>query len=354
MFSRRSLTFLYVILKIVAIELFMVGNVILWTKLDLLTVWVRLGLFNLIKALSMDAAQRGTSSVQRWRMLHPTWALVGIMAGVLLVVVVGQGFAQERPQPPLQPQELQELRDLMRMLRNVDLAALGSTQPGKGRPAYIQGRFFSGPRVRSDSILSTPLELADAISVPGLKVTLRERSGTLIGPFSTDHSGRFRTSFVEPGSYQVCVEGAGFVPFCADRLVNVVDQDVYLLPMGIAAKEERDKATLFGRVKLADDTFPRAFKTNAGVNAFVKIVGLDRNANKVTPEVAANDLGDYVLPLVPVRSLVRLVAVIENGFAEEVIRPGVVPPVGFSRLDMTVRNSRPIMVPPVARLGVST
>lgn len=243
---------------------------------------------------------------------------------------------------PLTRIEAVEMRELLRELRTI-VGGLRARVPSitQGRPGYVQGRLFTGPKVKTGTTLKTLTQLEGGYPVPGLEVRLVTQSGTEIGPFFSDLTGRFRTQMVGPGNYTLCVKGDGYIPFCRDGAITVHNKDVNLLPMGVSPQRDRDSGTLFGRVMLKDDSFPMIMNLNAGITASARVTAFDRSGNQVAPVAIPNSKGDYVLPMVPVNTPFRVVVELEKGQGSKVILPGAFPVNAFSQLDLTIDNSRP-------------
>jgi hypothetical protein len=195
--------------------------------------------------------------------------------------------------------------------------------------------------------LSATLASIEEIHLPAIQVVMRRAGTTDDSPASiTDLSGRFTTEVKDTGQYQVCWKGEGFGSGCVSKPFDISGRfqnlGTVVIPL---VTGERDSATIYGTVRLADGTTPRAFDALANVNAFTRIALLDARG---TPqlEVAVNNHDQYVLTgVVPGQDY--WLHFREEGFDHRQrlrVEGG-----GTRRFDFTMGNSAPRLDPLVAR-----
>ncbi len=116
----------------------------------------------------------------------------------------------------------------------------------------------------------------------------------------SDLSGRFKLMVKKPGTYFICVEADGFDRYCEDNR-NLSTPYTNINPLRIAKKrsENRDRATIFGSVSLADGSVPRGFEPLLGVNAYAKIT-METNSG-IEYKGFVNNFGEYIIPSAPVK-----------------------------------------------------
>lgn len=185
-------------------------------------------------------------------------------------------------------------------------------------------------------------DLADYVFVPGVEVWLRnELTGEESPRVRTDLSGRFTFPPRKIGGYRVCWEAEGFVNGCVGPTFAVLDKHMYLGPSKIRVERHGGYKTIFGRVRFADGSLPRAFEPLANVNAFARVHALHPASDQsLASAVYVNNFGDYLLPQVWAGAPVKLEARIEAASGSSLI--GGIPASGsHQRVDLTLRNSPP-------------
>src|SRR6185436_3389359 len=107
-----------------------------------------------------------------------------------------------------------------------------------------------------------------------------------------DLSGRFTTQVKGPGFYEVCWKSAAFGSGCL-KPVSISGPFQNLSTVHIPLPG-RDRVTIYGTVRLADGTSPRAYDALANINAFPSVSLLDK-AGSTLLEVPLNNHDQYVL-----------------------------------------------------------
>lgn len=175
------------------------------------------------------------------------------------------------------------------------------------------------------------VKASDLVYVPSIDVWLQKTDdATRIDPVKTDLSGRFRFIPREKGEFRLCWEAAAFLPACAD-------EHLYLGQFLIDPNRKAGTTVVFGSVRMGDGSLPRTLEPMANVNAFATVAA---PGNALIPSAFVNNYGNYVMPLVPVKSTVTLAARIENGSQS---LAAVIGSSLFERVDFQFSNEPPVM-----------
>lgn len=227
----------------------------------------------------------------------------------------------------------------------ITLGACLPTPPVVSQDSYIRGSIVTSvTSVSQPGDDEDPVEVRIEIHLPDITVYLKETgSDEVLSIVRTDLSGRFSIPHQPAGTYDLCWEADGFEPGCLPSPVILAGEHVRLDPIPIRV-EKRGLATVFGRVRLGDNSLPRTFEPLANVNAFAQVRLHDIDDNDIDT-VFVNNFGDYLIPQVPVNEDVWLQATIEEGSARRGIVTGVLFPGTTWRVDIRMPNHRPRFEP---------
>lgn len=215
------------------------------------------------------------------------------------------------------------------------------------RPTEAQGppriHFVRGFVVASVTNIadSTTTEKIKDIALPNAKVFLVPFNN-LTSPVAsslTDLSGRFALKTDKTGTFTICIEAQGFPRFCPQKEFRLFSSQ-YLGTVRLPVPRGKTTATAFGDVMLADGSVPRGFQPFLGVNAFSRVKLTVGTSTKYDAYV--NNLGEYIIPEIPVDTDFNLTASIEKEALNRRIRkehkllPGRAYPIDF-----VLRNSKP-------------
>jgi hypothetical protein len=186
------------------------------------------------------------------------------------------------------------------------------------------------------------------IYLPDVLVTLRNpETGDVTDPVRTDLSGRFTTRAALKARYEICYEAKGFDPGCTGTFVSADRRYRSIGTVAIPLPQGRGFVAVFGDVKLADGSVPRALEPTFNVNAFATISLLDARGN-LRHAAAVNNDGLYVLPQVPLMRRL-LLRVREEGYTHD--QPMQLGNAGFpvQRIDLVMLNAPPRIQPLAAQ-----
>lgn len=180
------------------------------------------------------------------------------------------------------------------------------------------------------------------IALPSASVFLVRASAPTVPIASalTDLSGRFGIKTTERGVFMLCVEAPGFVRSCQSKEFALRSQSERRGTLLISPMREKDGATAYGNVKLADGSKPRGFEPMMGVNAFATVNLKTASGAKYMGYV--NNFGEYIVPSVPVTEDFALRVDIDKESRELKInkRTNLVPQRDYA-FDFEFRNSAP-------------
>lgn len=217
-------------------------------------------------------------------------------------------------------------------------------QSGPVKKALIRG--FITAAVGGKSELgqnSFPLE---EIYLPDIKVTVRNLlTNTDSDPVVTDLSGRFTARITEPARVRICWEAKSFQTGCSDKIFSTIGPFTNIGPVAIPIPRLHDAVAVYGRVKLADGTSPRALEPTANINAFATI-SLE-SGGAALYDVPVNNDDQYLLPAVPLGKVFE-VRIHEEGYDHKQELQLGNASVPTQRIDFTMLNHRPVIEPLVA------
>jgi hypothetical protein len=216
------------------------------------------------------------------------------------------------------------------------------------RPTEAQGpnhslfvRGFVAAAVTNIADTATTEKIKD-IALPNAKVFLVPFNDLNhpVASALTDLSGRFALKTAKTGTFTVCIEAQGFPRFCPQKEFRLFRVSQYLGTLRVPVPRSKTSATAFGDVMLADGSVPRGFQPFLGVNAFSKVKLTVGTSTKYDAYV--NNLGEYIIPAVPVGTDFTLTASIEKEALDRKIRKQTNLQPGRSYpIDFVLRNSKP-------------
>jgi hypothetical protein len=134
------------------------------------------------------------------------------------------------------------------------------------------------------------------VAVPDIVVAAKNvTTGALSPPTRTDPYGYFRTPGLLPGSYNICVRGAGYISKCDPQVITISDQ---MHVMDHLVSIEAEQRVIIGNVLLADKETPcfwydPTFDANYVLTAKVSLIS--GSGTLVAGPVRGNNLGEYVM-----------------------------------------------------------
>lgn len=209
-------------------------------------------------------------------------------------------------------------------------------------PTFVRGYIAVAIGGRGDEA-SGGRQRARDLFIPGVSVFLKDLSTGSDGPpATTDLSGRFtlRPHNLNSRNYLVCWKGDGFVPGCSKEIF-VSNRPLHMSTVRIQVDRSTDTTVVHGKVKMKDGSRPRWLDPLANVNAFARVVLLDRRGAALQ-QVYVNNFDEYLVPRVPVRQEITLRAEIEGARADQRILPQAnLDKAPIHPIDLVVANTPP-------------
>jgi hypothetical protein len=167
------------------------------------------------------------------------------------------------------------------------------------------------PDAPSVTVVPSPLK---AVYLPGVNVYLQDlrAPGRTSAPAKTDLSGRFTLYAPAPSQYQLCWESRVYGAGCLKGPLEAGRAPQFLSTVLIDVPQKRGLVAMTGRVTAADGSLPRTFDPMLNINSFSTVALEDAQGRRLA-EVYVNNFGDYLLPYVPVRQNLRVLALQEGG-----------------------------------------
>lgn len=198
-------------------------------------------------------------------------------------------------------------------------AALAGPQ-AHAQPAHVVGqdlmvRGYIAARVggNNDAGVFSRLLPARDVYIPAVEVFLEDVTNAPAGvPDRTDLSGRFTLYAAKPGRYKICWKAPGYVPGCDAKFVSLGSTPQFVSTVRIPVARQNGFVTLTGKVMMADGSAPRMFDPLANINAYATVTLFDAGGNRKYV-ARVNNFGEYLLPMVPVKTDIKLRAEIEGG-----------------------------------------
>jgi cytochrome c5 len=210
---------------------------------------------------------------------------------------------------------------------------------GPNKTLFVRGFVAAG--VTSTVAGVTAQQIKD-IALPNAKVFLVpfNNPNQPVDSAMTDLSGRFAIKTDKTGTFRVCIEAEGFPRTCPQKEFRLVRTSQYLGTLRVPLPRNSQAAAVFGDLLLADGSVPRGFDPFLGVNAFGRVKLTVSGSTKYDAYV--NNLGEYIIPSVPIDRDFILSANIEKETLERRIRrqTNLLPARAYP-IDFQLRNSKP-------------
>ena len=159
------------------------------------------------------------------------------------------------------------------------------------------------------------------IHLPGVSVYLEDvASGSAGDAVQTDLSGRFTLRAPKAAQYRLCWKSPVYGGECLPSPFLAGHEPLFLSICACACRRRRTMSPASARVRFADDSAPRTLQPFADINAFARVRLLDAQ-NKLVAEVPVNNNGWYLLPYLPDKAPVTLLAVIEKTESAQEVLP---------------------------------
>ena len=193
-----------------------------------------------------------------------------------------------------------------------------------------------------------------AVHLPGVNVYLQDpQTGKISDPSKTDLSGRFTLYAPNPGQYQICWKSDVYGADCLKGLITAGRAPEFLSTVQIELPRKKGLVAMTGKVSMADGSSPRTFDPMLNVNSFAT-VALEDEQGKRLAQVYVNNFGEYLLPYVPIRQGLRVLALQEGGKGIQDISPEArLDQAGIHQVNLQLDNHRPF-VEPLAATDVVT
>ena len=173
------------------------------------------------------------------------------------------------------------------------LGLASCTIPPPQNPTVVRG--YIAIAVDMGHGIAASTASTDQVYLPSIQVVLRETGTTNDSePSITDLSGRFTTQVKKPGQYELCWKGDGFGSGCIGKAFSIAGRYRNIGTIVIPLLRKNDGVAIYGTVRRADGSTPRAFDALANVNAFARVALLDAKG-ALQLEVALNNFDQYVL-----------------------------------------------------------
>jgi Carboxypeptidase regulatory-like domain len=213
---------------------------------------------------------------------------------------------------------------------------------------YLAAAVGRSEKAESGGIYSSTIEGKD-IYLPGATVYLEDpQTGNRSDSARTDLSGRFTLYAPYNGRYRICWESKVYESGCTAAFVSAGSEPQFVSTLNIKVPPKQGYVAIIGRVTAADGSIPRTFDPLVNINAFATVGLDDERGNRIT-DVYVNNFGDYLVPYVPVKQKINLIASIESAkFAQEVWREAQIEAAPLHQVNLKFENNRPRLDPLVA------
>ena len=210
---------------------------------------------------------------------------------------------------------------------------------GPNKTLFVRG-FVAVPI--TNAVVGAAAQPIKDIALPNAKVFLVpfNNLNQPVGSSQTDLSGRFAIKTDKTGTFTVCIEAQGFPRFCPQKEFRLFRTSQYLGTLRLPLPRNEKAAATYGDVMLSDGSVPRGFEPFLGVNAFGRVKLTVGGSTKY--EAYINNLGEYVIPSVPIDNDFILGASVEKESLERRIRKQTKLLAGrVYPIDFVLRNSKP-------------
>lgn len=197
--------------------------------------------------------------------------------------------------------------------------------------------------------VTAALRKLKAVHLPGVNVYLQDPlTGKTSDPSKTDLSGRFTLYAPNPGQYQICWKSDVYGAGCSKGLIAAGRAPQFLSTVQIDLPRRRDLVAMAGNVSTADGSSPRTFDPMLNINSFATVALEDAKGKRLT-EVYVNNFGEYLLPYVPAKQNLRVLALQEGGKGiQEISSEARLDQAGAHRVNLRLENHRPFVEPVTA------
>lgn len=162
---------------------------------------------------------------------------------------------------------------------------------------------------------------AQDIYLPDVSVWIEDPQNNLKSDaVKTDLSGRFTLLAPKKSSYRLCWKSDLIGGDCLSGTFKAGAEPLFLSTLLVRVPPRQGFMASFGKVRFADDSAPRTLEPLANVNAYARVVALDKNNNRIA-ETPVNNFGYYLLPYLPKNDPVTIVARIEKTETPQLILP---------------------------------
>lgn len=189
------------------------------------------------------------------------------------------------------------------------------------------------------------------IYLPGVPVFLEDaltHSRRVSGAVRTDLSGRFTLYAQRVGRYRLCWKSTVYGSGCDTRIISLSGQPQFISAVRIPLQSRAGFVAITGHVRTADGAIPRTFDPMLNINSFATVSLIDDNGAGLA-EVYVNNFGDYLMPYVPAKKKVNLLARIESAkFAQEILPDAKIEAAAVSTVNLRLENHRPRLDPVIA------
>ncbi len=193
-----------------------------------------------------------------------------------------------------------------------------------------------------------------AVYLPGVKVFLRSpKTGKTSASSTTDLSGRFTLYARSPGRYRVCWKSDVYDSGCSKGTIQAGKTPNFLSTVQVDLPSKKDLVAMFGKVSMADGSSPRTYDPMLNINSFATI-SLEDEKGKHLAQVYVNNFGEYLLPYVPTKQNLRVLARQEGGKGlQEISSEARLNQASVHRVNVQLENHRPFLEP-VTGVDVAT
>ncbi|MDB6062098.1 MAG: hypothetical protein JWM78_2201 [Verrucomicrobiaceae bacterium] len=184
------------------------------------------------------------------------------------------------------------------------------------------------------------------IYLPGVDVYLLDpKTGKNSDAVKTDLSGRFTLFAPATGQYQLCWKSRAYDAGCTPAFIDANGQAQFLSTVYISLPRKQDMVAIMGHIEDADGDSLRTLDPYLNINAFAT-VALQDLKGKALVDVYVNNFGDYLLPYVPAKGNVQVLARVEGGkVAQEIRSEADLTQTPLHQLNLKVQNHHPHLNP---------
>lgn len=200
--------------------------------------------------------------------------------------------------------------------------------------------------VQPDGPVAAPRNQLKAVYLPGVTVFLRSlKAGKTSVPSTTDLSGRFTLYARNPGRYRICWKSDVYGRGCSRGTITAGRTPIFLSTVQVDLPAKRGLVAMFGKVSMADGSSPRTYDPMLNINSFAT-VSLEDDKGKQLAQVYVNNFGEYLLPYVPTKQNLRVLALQEGGKGlEEISSEARLNQASIHQVSLQIDNHRPFLEP---------